>query len=158
MTGDLAVTSSLLPPTARPRSPACGSSARLGALTAIEIAVTGYAMRSETRPGWALAARWKMNYDVLLTREDDKFVARVCQLPAIAVESDTEEDALTKAQATIESYLAGARIVRLEVDKQPETHPWQRYCGMFADDPDWEAFQASIREHREAVDRASDEE
>jgi predicted RNase H-like HicB family nuclease len=94
-----------------------------------------------------------MTYDVLLTKQDDKFVARVCQWPAIVVESDTEEEALRKVRADIQSLLAGGRIVQLEVDIQPEKHPWQQFAGMFADDPDWEAFQASIRAYRAEIDR-----
>jgi predicted RNase H-like HicB family nuclease len=96
-----------------------------------------------------------MTYDVLLTKKGDKFVARVCQWPAIVAESDTEEDALRKAKVSLQSLLAGGRIVQLEVDIKPEEHPWQQFAGMFADDPDWEALQASMREHREEIDRDS---
>ena len=98
-----------------------------------------------------------MTYDVLLSKKSDKFVARVCQWPAIVAESDTEEDALRKAQASLQSLLAGGRIVQLEVDIKPEEHPWQQFAGMFADDPDWEAFQASIQEYREEIDGDSRE-
>lgn len=98
-----------------------------------------------------------MTYDVLLTQQGDKFVARVCQWPAIVAESDTEEEALRKVQAHLQSLLAEGRIVQLELNIQPEEHPWQQFAGMFANDPDWEAFQASIREYREAIDRDSHE-
>jgi predicted RNase H-like HicB family nuclease len=47
-----------------------------------------------------------MIYDVLLTKKDDKFVARVCQWPATVAESDTEEEALRKVQVHIQSLLA----------------------------------------------------
>jgi len=98
-----------------------------------------------------------MTYDVLLTKKGDKFVARVCQWPAIVAESDTEEDALHKAKASLQSLLAGGQIVQLEVDIKPEEHPWQQFDGMFADDPDWEALQTSMREYREEIDRDSRE-
>jgi predicted RNase H-like HicB family nuclease len=98
-----------------------------------------------------------MTYDVLLTKKADKFVARVCQWPTIVEESDTEEDALRKVRASLRSLLAGGRIVQLEVEMKPEEHPWLQFAGMFADDPDWEAFQASIREYREEIDRDSGE-
>ena len=98
-----------------------------------------------------------MTYDVLLTQQDDKFVARVCQWPAIVAESDTESEALRKVQTHLQSLLAEGRIVQLELDTQPEEHPWQQFAGMFANDPDWEAFQASIREYREDIDRDSHE-
>lgn len=99
-----------------------------------------------------------MTFDVLLTKKGDKIVARVCQWPAVVAESDTEEDALRKVHARLQSFMAGGRIVQLEVDIKPKQHPWQQFAGMFADDPDWEAFQASMREYREEVDRNSREE
>jgi predicted RNase H-like HicB family nuclease len=98
-----------------------------------------------------------MTYDVVLTKKDSKFVARVCQWPAIAAESDTEEEALRKIQAHLQALLAGGRIVQLEVDIPSKEHPWQQFAGMFADDPDWEAFQTSMRTYREAIDRDSHE-
>jgi|SRR5215208_4891725 predicted RNase H-like HicB family nuclease len=98
-----------------------------------------------------------MTYDVLLTKKGDKFVARVCQWPAIVAESDTEEDALRKAKASLQSLLAVGQIVQFEVDIKPEEHLWQQFAGMFADDPDWEALQASMREYREEIDSDSRE-
>jgi predicted RNase H-like HicB family nuclease len=94
-----------------------------------------------------------MTYVVLLTKKDGKFIARVCQWPVVIAENDTEEEALRKVQANLQSLVAGGRIVQLEVDIPPEEHPWQPFAGMFADDLDWEAFQASLREYREAIDR-----
>jgi predicted RNase H-like HicB family nuclease len=85
-----------------------------------------------------------MTFDVFLTRKDAKFVARVCQWPAVVEEGDTEEDVLRKIHTSIQSLLTGGRIVQLEVALKPEEHPWRRFAGMFADNPDWDAFQASI--------------
>jgi predicted RNase H-like HicB family nuclease len=98
-----------------------------------------------------------MTFDVFLTRKNAKFVARVCQWPAIVEESDTEEDALRKVHTSLQSLLTGGRIVQLEVALKPEEHPWRQYSGMFADDPDWDAFEASVREYREEIDRDSHE-
>lgn len=94
-----------------------------------------------------------MTYDVLLTRKEDKFIARVRQWPAIIVEGDSEEEVLRKAQADLQSLLVGGRIIQLELETEPEAHPWQRFAGMFADDPDWDAFQESMRAYREELDR-----
>ena len=94
-----------------------------------------------------------MTYDVVVTKKDSKFIARVCQWPAITAESDTEEEALRRVRSYLTSILAGGRIVQLEVDIKPEEHPWQQFAGMFADDPDWDMFQASIQKYREDIDR-----
>jgi predicted RNase H-like HicB family nuclease len=96
-----------------------------------------------------------MTYDVLLTRKEDKYIARVRQWPAIMVEGDSEEEVLRKARADLQSLLVGGRIIQLELEAQPEAHPWQRFAGMFADDPDWEDFQESIQAYREELDRGA---
>jgi hypothetical protein len=60
---------------------------------------------------------------------------------------------LRKAQADLQSLLVGGRIMQLELETEPEAHPWQRFAGMFADNPDWDAFQESMRAYREELDR-----
>ena len=99
-----------------------------------------------------------MTYDVLLTRKQNKFIARVRQWPVIVVEGDSEEEVLRQAQADLQALLTGGRIIQLELDAKPEAHLWQPFAGMFADDPEWEAFQKSVQQYREEVDRTSAEE
>jgi hypothetical protein len=99
-----------------------------------------------------------MTYEVLLTRKANKFIARVRQWPVIVVEGESEEEVVRQAQADLQALLAGGRIIHLELDVQPEAHSWQPFAGMFADDPDWEAFQASVQQYREEVDKTLAEE
>ena len=99
-----------------------------------------------------------MTYDILLTRKANKFIARVRQWPVIVVEGDSEEEVLRQAQADLQALLAGGRMIQLELDAKPEAHPWHPFAGMFADDPDWEAFQASMHQYREEVERTGAEE
>jgi predicted RNase H-like HicB family nuclease len=94
-----------------------------------------------------------MTYDVWLTRKENKFIACVRQWPAIIVEGDSEQEVLRKAQADLQSLLAKGRIIQLEIETEPEAHPWQRFAGMFVDDPDWDTFQESIQAYREELDR-----
>src|SRR5919108_3871872 len=98
-----------------------------------------------------------MTYEVLLTRKANKFIAHVRQWPVIVVEGESEAEVLRQAQADLQALLAGGRIIQLELDAKPEAHPWQPFAGMFTDDPDWEAFQASMYQYREEVDRAGSE-
>ena len=98
-----------------------------------------------------------MTYDVLVTKRDEKFIARVRTWPEIVVEGDTEEEALMKAQADLKSHLAEGRVLQLELDPKPDEHPWRPFAGMFADDDDWDEFQASVQQYREGIDRAAAE-
>ena len=93
-----------------------------------------------------------MTYDVLVTKHNGKFMARVRAWPEIVVEGDTEEEVLRKAQADLKVLLMTGRIIQFELDVKPAEHPWQTFAGMFADDPDWDAFQAAIQQYREDID------
>lgn len=92
-----------------------------------------------------------MTYDVLLTKKDEKFIARVREWPEIVVEGETEEEVLVKAQADLKSLLVGGRIVQLDLEVKPDEHPWLKFAGMFANDPDWDNFQAAIQRYREEI-------
>lgn len=48
-------------------------------------------------------------------------------------------------------------MMHLECEAPLEAHPWQPLVGMCADDPDWDAFQASMRQYREDLDRSGAE-
>ena len=99
-----------------------------------------------------------MTYDILLTKKDNKFMARVCAWPAIVVTGDTEEEVLRKTQADLQALLMTGRIVQLSLDVKPDEHPWRTFAGMFADDPDWDAFQAAMQQYREEVENSCAEE
>jgi predicted RNase H-like HicB family nuclease len=99
-----------------------------------------------------------MTYEVLLTRQANKFIARVCQWPVIVVEGESEAEVLRQAQADLQALLARGRIIQLELDAKPEAHPWQPFAGMFADDPDWVGFQEAMQQYREDVERTGAEE
>jgi len=92
-----------------------------------------------------------MTYDVLLTKKDEKFIARVREWSEIVVEGETEEEALVKAQADLKSLLVGGRIVQLDLEVKPDEHPWLKFAGMFANDPDWDKFQESMRQYQEEI-------
>lgn len=96
-----------------------------------------------------------MSYDVLLTKKDEKFVARVRQWPEIVIEGETEEKVLAQARADLKALLNEGRIVQLDLEVESDEHSWQQFAGMFADDPDWELFQESMQRYREEIDTAS---
>lgn len=98
-----------------------------------------------------------MTYDVLVTQKGVRFIAHVRQWPAVIAEGDTEEEALQKVQIDLKSLLSGGRVVQLEIDETSEEHLWKQFAGMFADDPDWDGFQAAIQQYREERDRAPGE-
>ncbi len=96
-----------------------------------------------------------MTYDVLVTREKNKrFKARVLLLPDIVVTGESEADVLDRVQTAITHLRASSHIVRLDVPSLPKegADPWLRYAGFWADDPDWDAFQAEVEAFRQTID------
>jgi hypothetical protein len=78
----------------------------------------------------------------------------VRQWPEIVVEGETEENVFARARADLESLLRSGRIVQLELEVNPEAHPWLEFAVMFADDSDWPAFQEAIQQYRVEMEKA----
>jgi hypothetical protein len=94
--------------------------------------------------------------DVLLTKKDNKFIARVCQYPEIVAEDNTEEGVLAIARVRLKKLLLGGRIVKIDTESESYEHPWLKYAGVFADDSDWEPFQESLKLYRKEIDADMD--
>lgn len=96
-----------------------------------------------------------MTYDVLVTKKNSKrYTARVLLLPEITVTGESEETVLDKIRTAITDLRASSHIVRLDVPAldEREGDPWLKYAGMWADDPDWDVFQAEIEVFRQTMD------
>ncbi len=98
-----------------------------------------------------------MTFDVLLTQKNKKFFAHVRQWPEIVGVGETEETALSKARDALKSLLSEGRIVQLELEMEPNEHPWQQFAGMFAQDVDWNDFQTSVEQYRHQANQALSE-
>ena len=91
-------------------------------------------------------------FDVLLTQKDQHFFAHVRQWPEIIGQGDTEEQALAQARDDLKALLAKGRIVQLDLGVSPAKHRWAAFDGMFAHDPDWDAFQNTLQKNRRNLD------
>lgn len=96
-----------------------------------------------------------MLYNVLLTTQpNSQYVARVMSLPDVVVSGADDAEVLARVRAAIARVQANSRIVQVEAPPLADTpdDPWQRFAGMWEDDPDWDAFQAEIQAFRDAID------
>ncbi|MBF0205213.1 MAG: hypothetical protein HQK67_13160 [Desulfamplus sp.] len=94
--------------------------------------------------------------DVLLTRKDKKFIARVFQYPEIVAEDDTEEAVLSATRVKLKKMFSGSRVVRINIEPESCEHPWFKYAGMFSNDSDWEVFQEAIGKYRKEANLNTD--
>ncbi|MGH9845785.1 MAG: type II toxin-antitoxin system HicB family antitoxin, partial [Blastocatellia bacterium] len=88
-------------------------------------------------------------------RQESGFVASVIGLPECVVEGATKEEAVANARDALAQHLSQGEVVSVEVENiahtQPD-NPWLKISGMFADDPTWDDFLASMEEYRRELD------
>ena len=98
-----------------------------------------------------------MQYDILLTKHTNNgYTARPVLLPEIVIHADDESKALSLVSEAIAELQNKSRIVRIEVQQPQEPDdPWLRFAGMWANDPDWELFQAEVQAFRQAINEQS---
>lgn len=93
-----------------------------------------------------------MNYKVLVKKEVDQITARVVSFPEIIVTGTDEQIVLTQLRKKLSHLLENTQLI--ELDLTP--NPWLQFAGMWADDKDWDVFQAEIKAYRESFDVVSD--
>lgn len=65
-----------------------------------------------------------------------------------------QDEGVIGSRPDIGDSQAYARQLRQMAEAQQEGagDPWLRYAGMWADDPDWDVFQAEVEAFRQAID------
>ena len=102
-----------------------------------------------------------MQYQVFVQNPAErKFVASVIGMPTVSAEGVTEEEAIAKAKATLESQLATGKFVTIKLDlaTQPDQTAFaMQYAGIFADDPSFEDWIEKLALIRKQANAATDE-
>lgn len=90
-----------------------------------------------------------MQYQVFVQNPAERqFVASIVGMPAVSAVAATEEEAIAKATAALESQLAKGKFVTIEVEStvQPHTSTFgMQYAGIFADDPSFEDWMEKLQ-------------
>jgi len=63
----------------------------------------------------------------------------------------TEAEAVAQLRAAIADLQQHSRVIQVELPLPAALppHPWQRFAGMWTDDPDWSAFVEAVAEDRQ---------
>ncbi|MCU0570526.1 MAG: type II toxin-antitoxin system HicB family antitoxin [Oculatellaceae cyanobacterium Prado106] len=97
-----------------------------------------------------------MQYQVFVQNPSEQhFVASIVNLPGVAAEGQTKEEAIAKAKAMLEEQLAIGEFVTIEVRTQTsglEDDPWIKHMGLFTDDPTFDDFLAEVAAYRRQAD------
>ena len=91
-----------------------------------------------------------MQYQVFVRSQSDKhFTASIMGMPTIAVDGNTEAEAIANAKTALETQLATGKIVTISIEPQTITIPTLQYAGILENDPtfdDWMEKLANIRQ------------
>jgi hypothetical protein len=92
---------------------------------------------------------------VLVTQQSERvWIAKLLAWAGFSVEGDTREDALQKLDQQVKRQLAGGEIAYLDLALTPAANPWLAVAGKYADDPNWDEYQAAIAAARRAAARS----
>lgn len=97
-----------------------------------------------------------MQYQVFVQNQSEqRFIASIVGIPNLTVEGKTEEEAIEKVKAALETQLAIGKFITIDISPNlptPETDPWLKNLGLFADDPTFDDFLAEVAAYRQSVD------
>ena len=101
-----------------------------------------------------------MQYQIFVENKSKKrFTASVMGMPAIAVNGDTEIEAIDNAKAALQSQLAKGKVVMIDIDElkdlNSESTSAMKHAGILQADPtfdDWVVKLANIRQAANAID------
>jgi len=102
-----------------------------------------------------------MQYQVFVqSHTDNHFLASVVGMPNLSVEGATEAEAIAKVTTALEAQLATGKFVMVEVEtqsSQPDSDPWIKHMGIFADDPTFDDFLTEVAAYRQQMDALENE-
>lgn len=96
-----------------------------------------------------------MVYDVILTKTNNRYIAKSQKWPEVYVEENSRSEALRQIKTRLLDYLTNqVEIVQIEIPFPTNTgNPWIDNFGVFKDDPTFDDLQAEIAAYRQEIDR-----
>ncbi|NEO94785.1 MAG: hypothetical protein F6K56_33175 [Moorea sp. SIO3G5] len=96
-----------------------------------------------------------MIYEVILSKENDKYIARAKEWPEVMVVENSRDAAINQLKAQLLDYLTNqVEVVEVDIPLLGKTgNPWLDKFGCFKDDPTFDDLQAEIAAYRQEIDQ-----
>ncbi len=96
--------------------------------------------------------------DVILSKKNNKYVARVKDWPDVVVEDSSRESVLHRVKTQLRDYLTNqVEVIKVEVPLPAQTgNPWLDKFGWFKDDPTFDDLQTEVAAYRKELDKTAD--
>jgi predicted RNase H-like HicB family nuclease len=102
-----------------------------------------------------------MQYPIFVQNPTEShFTASVIGIPTCVAQGRTEAEALANAEGLLDEQLAKGKIVMVERPSangngsHDNPHPWMKFAGTWANDPDFDEFVAEMQRERELEEQA----
>ena len=101
-----------------------------------------------------------MQYQIFVKNQSDQhFVASVIGMPTIAVDGQTEAEAISNVKIALESQLATGKVVTIEIDQietKSKSTPAMKHAGIFENDPTFDDWMEKLAEIRRIANEVED--
>ncbi len=96
-----------------------------------------------------------MIYKVILSRENDKYIARAKEWPEVTVVENSRDAAIDQLKSQLLDYLTNkVEVVQVDIPLPTQTgNPRLDKFGWFKDDPTFDDLQAEIAAYRQDIDQ-----
>ncbi|HLP45081.1 MAG TPA: hypothetical protein VK469_04005 [Candidatus Kapabacteria bacterium] len=93
--------------------------------------------------------------DVIISKTNNKFIARAKDWPEIAVKENSRDKAINSIKSRLINYLNHKiELVKIEVPLESKTgNPWVDKFGWFKEDPTFDDLENEIASYRKEIDR-----
>lgn len=93
--------------------------------------------------------------DVILSKENNDYIARIKEWPEIVVKENSRAKAIAGVKSKLLDFLKkDVELVRIDVPLDVQTgNPWIDRFGWFKDDPTFDDLETEIALYREEIDR-----
>ncbi|MDJ0708277.1 MAG: hypothetical protein QNJ46_33820 [Leptolyngbyaceae cyanobacterium MO_188.B28] len=99
-----------------------------------------------------------MIYDVILSRENDKYIARAKEWPEVTVVENSRDAAIDQLKSQLLDYLTNkVEVVQVDIPLSTQIrNPWLDKFGWFKDDPTFDDLETEIAAYRQELDQEMD--
>ena len=98
-----------------------------------------------------------MQYQVFVKGHADRgFTASVLEIPSIAANGNTEDEAIANAKIELESQLSTGKIVTISIEPKTSSTPMQ-YAGILENDPTFDDLMERLVHIRQVANECEDE-
>lgn len=96
-----------------------------------------------------------MIYDIILSKKNDKYIARAREWPEVEVIGNSRDAAINQLKSQLLDYLTNqVEVIQIHIPLSVQAgNPWLDKFGWFQNDPTFDDLQSEIASYRQELDQ-----